>query len=120
MLSNLPNLFPQLYSKDFNFECREGWYNLLFSLSERLVVLFAEIPQENHLDFKVLQVKQKFGTLRFYCSDNNYAISAAIRRAERDSSLICEECGEPGLCQRNVLGWWFTACKKHALPLVAS
>jgi hypothetical protein len=45
--------------------------------------------------FAVMQVKEKFGTLRFYCS-STAAIDKYIRLAERLSSITCENCGKPG------------------------
>ena len=62
--------------------------------------------------FTVDQVKEKFGTLRFYCSTND-RISQYVRFAETLSALTCEECGKPGrLGQRG--GWYRTTCKKCA------
>ena len=56
----------------------------------------------------VLQVKEKFGTLRFYC-DGTKAIHRYIRLAERLSSVTCEECGKPGTPSHS--GWIQTLCE---------
>jgi hypothetical protein len=57
--------------------------------------------------FAVQQVKEKFGTLRFYCPGND-AIDKYIRLAERLSSVTCEDCGKRGT--PNDCGWIRTQC----------
>lgn len=62
-----------------------------------------------------LQVKEKFGGLRFYTSGGDTYIRALIDDAESLSFSICEECGrmddEVG---RNRKGWIVTTCREHA------
>ena len=58
------------------------------------------------------QVKEKFGTLRYYCSSNKM-IDKFVNLAEGLSAITCEECGAPGtLGQR--YGWYSVRCKKCA------
>lgn len=45
--------------------------------------------------FAVQQVKEKFGTLRFYCNWNDQ-IRKYINLAERLSAVTCEQCGKYG------------------------
>jgi len=62
--------------------------------------------------FTVDQVKEKFGTLRFYCASND-RIRQYVRFAERLSAVTCEECGKPGrMGQRG--GGYRTSCKECA------
>lgn len=64
------------------------------------------------------QVKEKFGTLRFYWRGEGLPESAhdeihgAIGMAELLSSVTCEECGAPG--ERRGPGWLSTRCDSHA------
>jgi hypothetical protein len=58
------------------------------------------------------QVKEKFGTLRFYVSGATDRHYNYIEFAELMSSRTCEECGEPG--QTYHMGWHRTLCDKHA------
>jgi len=60
--------------------------------------------------FAVTQVKEKFGTLRYYCPSTD-AIDRYIRYAETLSYKTCEKCGEPGKLFTD--GWWYVACPKH-------
>lgn len=58
------------------------------------------------------QVKEKFGTLRFYYSGGDEYIAGLVTMAESMSGVMCEECGNPG--KRIGGGWVTTLCKEHA------
>jgi len=57
------------------------------------------------------QVKEKFGTLRFYYTGGDDYISGLVSMAESMSGVTCEECGKPGTRTRG--SWIKTACKEH-------
>lgn len=59
----------------------------------------------------VVQVKEKFGTLRFYTNHANERASAYIEFAEHLSGRVCEECGAPGRTRGR--GWIRTLCDTH-------
>lgn len=59
--------------------------------------------------FAVTQVKEKFGTLRFYTNWTNGDIEFLIHVAEDRSSWTCEYCGAPGK-MRNERRWLRTLC----------
>lgn len=54
------------------------------------------------------QVKEKFGTLRFYYTGGDEHISGMVRMAESMSGVTCETCGNPGKCGGE--GWVRTSC----------
>jgi hypothetical protein len=56
------------------------------------------------------QIKEKFGTLRFYMTYATDAMYAITDRAEKQSSVTCEECGKPGKLRGR--GWVYTRCAK--------
>lgn len=89
----------------FGFECGDGWFELIKKLCEKLKALDLK-------DFKVLQVKEKFGGLRFYVNgiELNKADEAyrLIDEAEAKSLTVCEECSKPG--KPNEMGWINTLC----------
>ena len=89
-------LFPPSRSDDFG-----SWTAKLQHLGFKA---FAKWP---YTGFAVVQVKEKFGTLRFYCSGTD-AIYKYIQLAERLSSVTCEDCGKPG--KANDSGWIRTQC----------
>lgn len=59
-----------------------------------------------------VQVKEKFGTLRFYVDGGDDCTRGMIRIAEAMSGVMCEECGAPG--RSTTSGWIQTLCEKHA------
>lgn len=66
-----------------------------------------EIPQ-----VVVQQVKEKFGTLRFYYAGGDDYIRGLTSMAESMSACTCEECGAPG---KSIGGGWVTTlCETHA------
>jgi hypothetical protein len=76
-------------------------------LSSEETAVPAEIVQVT-----VDQVKEKFGTLRFYYTGGDDYISGLVAMAESMSGVTCETCGNPG---RRVGGGWITTlCKEHA------
>jgi hypothetical protein len=76
-------------------------------LIDRYPILIPEpIPQVT-LD----QVKEKFGTLRFYYTGGDDYIRGLVSMAESMSGVTCEECGNPGT--QTPGGWIKTVCKEH-------
>lgn len=62
-----------------------------------------------------VQVKEKFGTLRFYVRgvrSRSEAVRHYIEFAEYISSRTCEVCGAPGELRKG--GWWRTLGDEHA------
>ena len=99
----------------WGFDCGDGWYNILNQLMGNI---------QHHIDWKnrnsevvpqvtLDQVKEKFGTLRFYYTGGDDVIDGMVRMAESMSGVTCEECGKPG--KRVGGGWVTTLCEEHAL-----
>jgi hypothetical protein len=65
--------------------------------------------QYDHPHPRAVQVKEKFGQLRFYLSTTTEEMGNLIREAETKSGTICEECGQPGKLI-NDGGWLKTTC----------
>ena len=102
--------FPELFAgKDmsikenlmpFGFECGDGWFDLIWKLCEDI-----EATNEKVL---ALQVKEKFGGLRFYVTTGSNKVLDLINEAEAKSMTICERCGKLGILHQQ--GWWHTIC----------
>ena len=92
----------------FSFECGLGWKNILEDLFRRID--FALVDQDIRKEFQVTQIKEKFGTLRFYCHGGNEAVDAHIRVAEQMSEFTCERCGQRGTMHRK--GWMSVRCEQ--------
>jgi hypothetical protein len=101
----------------FGFECGDGWFELLKDLIEEIKGIlekmgsFMAIDLDDGIPFKVDQVKEKYGTLRFYTNWTTDEIGAAIDRAEDRSGITCDECGKPGKLGKRG-GWMATNCKE--------
>lgn len=95
-----------------------GWHQLLDNLINDIQQALKRTPERR---LQVLQVKEKFGGLRFYVGyeydgDNTPKleedIGQVIRQYEDKSYSICEVCGQPG--KPNYDGWIKVFCDEHA------
>lgn len=113
-----PKLFKQRNSNDsplyWGIGGGDGWFNIVNQLCANI---------QSHIDWKekqgnpipqveVEQVKEKFGTLRFYYQGGDDYISGLVSMAESMSGVTCDVCGTPG--ERTGGGWIRTMCPKHA------
>lgn len=57
---------------------------------------------------RAVQVKEKFGGLRFYMSSTNDEIRDLVSNVEALSFKTCEDCGSPGTLRQT--GWYRTLC----------
>jgi hypothetical protein len=74
-------------------ECCDGWYAILDGLCQ---VLSNHADQIGHLPIEAKQVKQKFGSLRFYTDRTCDKCYGAIDFARILSLHVCEQTGRPG------------------------
>ncbi len=95
------------------FQFQAGWLSLI----ERLMIeLYAAGFDTQH--YRVTQLKEKFGTLRFYIDssdpdkDRERLINALIDVACDRSISLCERCGRDGSLWINI-GYWTTVCSEH-------
>ncbi len=115
--------FPHLYGKSFHFEVLDGWFELLYELSYTLTRLIRRYEcvghSYNELDqldeficgFTVSQVKEKYGTLRFYMESSTKEMNELISQYEKKSEFVCEVCGKPGKLVGKT--WYSTRCSEH-------
>lgn len=76
---------------------------------ERKRLLMAEAARKIPV---AMQVKEKYGTLRFYVSGGDERAQAILEFAEYHSSKVCEICGARGQVRGE--GWLTTRCEAHA------
>ena len=96
----------------WGFTHDDGWFGLLWRLCEDLEPLVTEMEQAGGRQFEVLQVKEKFGGLRFYVNcRKEKAIRQRIGAAAEESFRTCEVCGQPGRLRE--LRWIKTLCDEH-------
>ena len=98
----------------WGFEHGDGWFNIIDQLCGAI---------QNHIDWQdkqgqqvaqvvADQVKEKFGTLRFYYSGGDDIIDGMVRMAEAMTAVTCEVCGASG--KQRSGGWIRTLCDEHA------
>lgn len=112
---DFPNLYADRHNKQapfcWGFECGDGWEPLIRKLSQEVEAIIVALPEKERKKFRVKQVKEKFGTLRFYMGVAHDGIHAAIDRAEQESAQTCETCGKPGKVRSG--GWISVLCDEH-------
>ncbi len=111
--------FPKMFPVHRGFEINDGWYHIIEVLCNTI---------QGHIDWSneqrdkyqrgegckqviVIQVKEKFGGLRFYYVGGNEYIHGLVRMAEVWAANSCEVCGDLG--SRRGTSWLTTLCNKH-------
>ncbi len=97
----------------WGFEHGDGWFNIINQLCANIQHHIDWKTKQGHTISQVVaeQVKEKFGTLRFYYHGGDDYISGLVSMAEAMSGVTCEECGAPG--QTGGQGWISTRCETH-------
>ena len=103
LIEQYPDLFK---ANKVKISCGLGWFELISTL---LTKIDSQAKYEE-IDINVLQVKEKFGGLRFYIYDSDEYIDGAISLAESMSYHICENCGSSASNPDMMID--FTLCKK--------
>ena len=108
------NVLPHPFAL-FGIECGKGWEKIYMPLFE-YIEEYNKGKDEEH-QIRVLQVKEKYGELRFYTNFCTKELSDMIDKAEEESLHTCEICGKP--CESiEKHGWIYTMCdeclKKHS------
>lgn len=114
---DLMRRYPQLFDQGGFPTVGDGWQDLLERALKRIAAAVAREPAGS---FQIVQIKEKYGTLRLYFDGHKLSKKAlvkvweAIDLAEARSACSCEECGAEGrLYDRN--GWYLTRCPRHSV-----
>jgi hypothetical protein len=62
---------------------------------------------------RIIQIKEKLGTLRIYLDNSISEFRHVMHYAELMSAVTCEKCGNAGKTYR--IGWHQTLCREHAI-----
>ena len=103
-----------------NVDVLRDYYTKLFGDKDHIEKYVQEdIKNKQYRDVReeisqivAVQVKEKFGTLRFYYDGGDRFIDGLESMAESMSAVTCEVCGSPGKLVGG--GWVRTLCKTHA------
>lgn len=106
----LKDAYPQLLGELPYFECGNGWYNILNQMCFRIQQNVNRKSKDNPelLEFKFVQIKEKFGGLRAYAHGYDAYSNAIIEMAESMAAVTCENCGSPGKTRNT--GWYAVRC----------
>lgn len=87
-----------------------GWEKIIREAAEKLEPLIVAYKKEFPGDDapRASQIKEKFGTLRFYLSHGTDEMFDIANEAEEKSAEVCEHCGEKGELRQG--GWLLTLC----------
>lgn len=139
--TQLETRYPLIFSQRCEISCGDGWFNLVNTLCHTIQghidsrarqrdwaikqnerreqrIAAGETAVQAEYDIPEVveqaiaqQIKEKFGTLRFYITGGDDYIHGAINLADHLSETICEECGNVG--QRRNGSWIRTLCDDH-------
>ena len=109
-VENLKNKIPAPFYKHIDID--EGWYQIAVDCDRDLTAI--------NPDYQILQIKEKFGGLRYYIKPVNATtkevkdMNKVIRRYEGIASRTCEATGLPGVLMKSVGGWLKTLNPEYA------
>lgn len=109
----------------WGFDVGDGWYDIINCLC---ILIQNHIENEAHTyawaikydkpappkitQVVATQVKEKYGTLRFYYTGGDSYIEGLVDMAELWSENTCELCGNKGIMQDET-GWMSVRCEAH-------
>lgn len=119
LVKDFPLLYADRYASvtqscmPWGFDVGDGWFDIVYELSSKLENFIKNFksevcefcyyapnecpcPEFKPLRPKAVQVKEKFGLLRFYMSHSSDEIDEYIRAAVAKSKVTCELCGAEG------------------------
>jgi len=118
----------------WGIDCGDGWYNIIDTLCAQIQHHLNWKNCEGKYEYRrkheppppdaeegswvvvpqveAVQVKEKYGGMRFYYTGGDDYIQGAVDIAESLSMRTCETCGNPG--RQTTSGWILTLCPAHA------
>jgi translation initiation factor 2 beta subunit (eIF-2beta)/eIF-5 len=94
----------------FGIETGDGWYSLIDCLCKQIQSECDKSTSEYQVF--AIQVKEKFGGLRFYTYNSTEEIEKYITFAENLSYYICSICGKMDETVTQTKGWIITLCEE--------
>lgn len=90
-----------------------SWYNKLCSIHKRSRYHYLRDYEPPIPQVIAVQIKEKFGTLRFYYTGGDERITPIVDFYESYTAYICEDCGSIDNIG-STGGWIRNVCEKHA------
>lgn len=119
ILTIAPLLFSNRYTSMqisgmfWGFQVGPGWLSIIYEAAIKLEPLIAAAKLANPEGwesgyYRASQIKEKYGTMRFYLSGGTEEMYEIAHQAEKKSAKTCEECGKPGKLRGK--HWYYTRC----------
>lgn len=111
--------FPLVYRETATISVCVGWQRIVEDLLSDLQTIGEAQVSEGEVGLVLLEVHQKYGSLRVETSRMTSTSQKAAERAEASSAKTCERCGARGRL-RDVDQWMTTLCDSCAEGAAAS
>ena len=116
----LKDVCPELCaSKNIGTSVPDGWSGIVMEFVVKLRELLSEDLAEGEKSaFQVLQLKEKFGTIRLYYGFTSEEegveekVKSLVNNLELESGSVCLDCGSRDEVEQTNTGWIATLCKK--------
>ena len=123
----------------WGIDCPEGWHDIVKDVCNKIETINNTVGKDHNFEIQAIQVKEKFGTLRFYignypkedASDEDMELARlfeeicedVVTRAEYLTESVCQVCGRPiyegnRVVSRGWIGYYCPECaeKKGVIP----
>ena len=104
--------YPNAIGKLTYLETPIGWMQLITDCAKEIQAAIILLPISQRDKFGAVQIKEKFGGLRWYVNYSHESIDLIIKKYEKLSYKTCQVCGKEGKCI-NKKGWIATVCTEH-------
>jgi hypothetical protein len=136
--TRLAEKYPLMFTNPWNgVDVPDGWYDIVDNLcaiiqnhidgvarNREWTIRWNENPVSPGQDdirpvpelvpqVSVIQIKEKFGTLRFYYENHNDFVDGLVSMATAMTAITCETCGHPGRLRSTNRRWIRTLCDTH-------
>ncbi|MBC7751142.1 MAG: hypothetical protein H7Z73_05405 [Candidatus Saccharibacteria bacterium] len=124
LFNDFPKMFPNVFKAGYppvGLQIEDGWFALIYKLCADLETEAKRVEMSDAMWPRVIQCKEKFGTLRFNVAndignpqfDEEPSVFGRlfeiIEVAEEHCKTICADCGAPGKLYREQA--WRVHCK---------
>jgi hypothetical protein len=102
LMAEKPDWFTE---HSYMYGCGPGWHPLIRETLEKVAAL-------NPQNFRIVQIKEKFGGLRIYAWGGDEETSRIIHEAMNESYHVCENCGSKEGVENRAgrYGWFKSFC----------
>lgn len=86
----------------------DGWRDIFIDMCREINIEYNRLTNEQKEMFQIVEVKEKYGTLRVYCHSYTREIDNIIDKYTRLSEKVCINCGKPA--KWYTTGWITPVC----------